>query len=150
MKDKILKNKKFLAIFAGISLVSIVYLFYSSKPKNIVSEVPSPQETQKINLVLKYPSEDKQVITFPNTALSFKFDAPINQENILVTIKPNILIDTYTSKDGFIFYVKPKFKWIFDTQYQITLRGTTIFVERLFTPLHPEDSKEVFNENPQN
>ena len=49
-----IKKQKFLAIFAGISLVSIVYLFYSSKPKNIVSEVPSPQETQKINLVLKY------------------------------------------------------------------------------------------------
>ena len=65
-----------------------------------------------------------------------------------MTIKPNILIDTYTSKDGFIFYVKPKFKWIFDTQYQITLRGTTIFVERLFTPLHPEDSKEVFQRKP--
>lgn len=148
MKDKILKNKKFLAVFVILSVISILYIFYSSQPKEIISETQISPE--KINLVSMFPNEDRQVITFPNTALSFKFDAPINQENIFVTIKPNVLVDTYTSKDGFIFYVKPKFKWIFDTQYQITLRGTTIFVERLFTPLHPEDSTEVFNEKPQN
>lgn len=148
MKEKILKNKKFLAVFVILSVISILYIFYSSQPKEIISETQISPE--KINLVSMYPNEERQTITFPNTALSFKFDAPINQENIFVTIKPNILIDTYTSKDGFIFYVKPKFKWIFDTQYQITLRGTTIFVERLFTPLHPEDSTEVFNEKPQN
>lgn len=148
MKEKILKNKKILTIFVILSLISILYLFYLSKPKEIVSETQVSPE--KINLVSRYPNEDRQIITFPNTALSFKFDAPINQENIFVTIKPNILIDTYISNDGLIFYVKPKFKWIFDTQYQITLRGTTVFVERLFTPLHPEDSTEVFNEKPQN
>lgn len=150
MKEKILKNKKILAIFAIISIVSVLYLFYSSQPQKITGKIQIPTETKKISLVSKYPNEDRQVITFPNTALSFKFDSKINQENIFVTIKPNILIDTYISKDGFIFYIKPKFKWIFDTNYQITLRGTNIFEERSFTPLHPEDSKEVFDENPKN
>lgn len=148
MKEKILKNKKFLAVFVILSVISILYLFYSSQPKEIISETQISPE--KITLVSMYPNEERQTITFPNTALSFKFDAPINQENIFVTIKPNVLIDTYTSKDGFIFYVKPKFKWIFDTQYEITLKGTNIFTTRTFTPLHPEDSTETFNENPKN
>lgn len=149
MKDKILKNKKLLAIFAGISLVSIIYLFYSSQPKKIILETETPQEIKKISLVSKYPNEDKQIITFPNTALSFRFDTQITNANILASISPNIPIDTYISKDGFIFYIKPKFKWTFDTTYQITIRGTDILIERSFTPLHPEDSKEIFNENPQ-
>ncbi len=143
-------KKKIIIIFVGISLISIIYLVYASKPKTIVLEVPISSEPNKINLLLKYPNEDQQVITFPNTALSFRFDAPVNNNDILVTIKPNILIDTYTSKDGLILYLRPKFKWIYNTNYQITIRGVGISVERSFTPLNPSDSIEVFNENPQN
>ncbi len=145
----IFKNRKVQIIFSLflISIFSLVYLALQTKKTPVSVSIPPEIQTQ-LKIFNTYPNQAKQPMVSTKIAVSFTFNLPISIQNLVATISPQTEVNLTLSKDQKILYIQPISSWKYDTQYHLIVQGLPIKVESTFTPIHPSQIQEVFDERP--
>lgn len=137
-----LKNKKFLVGFLIVSLLSLGYIYFSSRK-------PEPPVTPPFTLITptlpplqitsSYPASGKFVLNFPLTALTFQFNQPVNINQIRIDISPQTKVVLSLSPDKYSVYARPENPWLFNKEYKITVTGPfgAVLAENIITFLDP-------------
>jgi len=138
-----LKNKKVLIGLIVVSLLSLVYIYFSSK-KTESTVVPPPPfapvpTLPPLQIIDSYPNSGKFVLTFPVTALVFTFNQPIALNKIRVEILPKIDLLLSLNPTGDTLYARPKDPWPFNKEYKISVVGPggLVLAENIITFLDP-------------
>lgn len=148
-KFKNLSPKYKVLLVAGVgAAIALFYIFSSVQPNtqpNIPGSSTSIPTQAPFELINIYPRGD-QVITFPNTAVAFTFNAIVDDKLVTANIEPTLGHKIYSSRDKKTIFVAPLKSWEFNVAYKITLIGLPITAETTFTPKNPNTAPEVFDE----
>lgn len=147
-----LKNKKVLVGFLVISVLSLVYIYYSSKktvtsttsqPPSFTSNFPTPRPLQ---IISSYPNSGKFILTFPVTALTFQFNQQITPNQVRVDVTPSTKLVLSLSPDKYYLNARPEQPWKFNIEYKIEVYGLggVKLAENIVTFLDPSKN---FNQN---
>lgn len=121
------KTKVIIGLFL-LSILSIVYLVYSSKkpqslPSGITPPLPALSTPSPLQIISSYPASGKFVLNFPLTALTFQFNQPVNINQIRIDISPQTKVVLSLSPDKYSVYARPENPWLFNKEYKITVTG---------------------------